>query len=48
MRAEVVGAPTGMRSGKSMRAWIRRADETFQREAVREAWQKVRIVRAAA
>ena len=48
VRAEVVGAPTGMRSGKSMRAWIRRADETFQREAVREAWQKVRIVRAAA
>ena len=48
MRAEVVGPPAGMRSGKTTRAWVRREGETVQREAVWESWQKVRVVRRAA
>jgi hypothetical protein len=48
VRAEVVGAPSSLKNGKPTHAQIRREGETVQREAVWEAWQKVRMVRTAA
>ena len=47
-RAEVVGPPESMKNGKTTRAWVRREGDTVQREAVWEAWRKVRVVRASA
>jgi hypothetical protein len=46
--AEVVGAPTAMKSGKTTRAWLRRDGETVQREVVWDTWRKVRAVGRAA
>ncbi len=48
VRHEVVGKPSSMSSGKIMRGWLRREGETVQREALWEAWRKVRIVKRAA
>ncbi len=48
VRHEVVGKPSGMSSGKMMRGWLRREGETVQREALWEAWRKVRVVKSAA
>lgn len=47
-RAEVVGLPESMRNGKTTRAWLRRQGETVQREAVWEAWRRLRVVRKVA
>src|SRR5262245_32546010 len=47
-RLEVVGRPTAMTGGKMTRAWLRAEGETVQREAVWEAWRKLRIVRSSA
>jgi hypothetical protein len=47
-RAEVVGRPTNASNGKTTRSWLRREGETVQREAVWEAWRRVRVVRRAA
>ena len=44
-RLEVVGRPTGVVGGKMTRAWVREEGQTGQREAVWEAWRKVRVVR---
>ena len=46
--AEVVGRPTNASNGKTTRAWLRRAGETVQHEAVREAWRRVRVIPRAA
>jgi hypothetical protein len=48
VRAEVVGAPTSMKGGKTTRAWLRRDGETVQHEAIWEAWRRVRVVRRVA
>ena len=48
VRAEVVGAPSSVKNGKTTRGWIRREGEMVQREVVWESWQKVRVVRTAA
>jgi hypothetical protein len=48
VRAEVVGAPSSLKNGKTTRAWLRREGETVQREAVWEAWRTVRVVRRVA
>ena len=47
-RLEVVGRPTATRNAKAMRAWVRHHGETVQREAVWDAWRKVRVVRSSA
>jgi len=47
-RAEVVGPPTVTSGGKATRAWVRREGETTRREAVWEAWRKVRVLRSSA
>jgi hypothetical protein len=47
VRAEVVGAPSSLKGGKTTRAWLRHEGET-PREAVWEAWLKVRVIRRAA
>lgn len=47
-RLEVVGRPTATAGGKMTRAWVRRPDETIQREAAWEAWRRLRVVRAPA
>lgn len=47
-RAEVMGRPTNASNGKTTRAWLLREGETVQREAVWEAWRRVRVVRRAA
>jgi hypothetical protein len=48
VRAEVVGPPTSAIGGKMTRAWLRSEGETAQREAVWEAWRKIRVVQRAA
>jgi hypothetical protein len=48
VRAEVVGAPSSLKGGKTTRAWLCREGETVQQEVVWEAWRKVRVVRRAA
>ena len=47
-RAEVVGAPISERSGKTTRAWVQHQGEPIQREAVWDAWRKLRVVRSPA
>ena len=47
-RTEVVGPPSTMVSGKMTRALVRREGDTVQREAVWEAWRKVRVVKRVA
>jgi len=46
-RAEIVSAPASMKGGKTTRAWLRRDGETVQREAVWEAWRKIRLIQRA-
>jgi hypothetical protein len=46
--AEVVGVPTSMKGGKTTRAWLRRDGESVEREAIWEAWRRVRVVRRSA
>ncbi len=48
VRAEVVAVPSSLKGGKATRGWVRREGETVQREAVWEAWRKVRVVRSSA
>ena len=47
-RTEIIGPPTSMNSGKMTRALVRREGDTVQREAVWEAWRKVRVVKRVA
>jgi hypothetical protein len=46
--AKVVSPPKAGPAGKTTGAWIRRDEETFQRQMVWEAWRKVRVIRRAA
>jgi hypothetical protein len=48
VRAEVVGAPSSLKGGKTTRAWLLREGEPVPREAVWEAWRRVRVIRRAA
>lgn len=48
LRAEVVGPPKAGLAGKTTNMWIRREDETVQRQGVWEAWRKVRVIRRTA